>query len=90
MHRTSTTHLSDSLERVIELDARLNDVEWMPIEEKIQLLLVGSVFMQDIIDETTIEELTEDEYKMVLVVIERLNAVVENAMLNNNDTENGC
>ena len=85
MHRTSTTHLSDALERVIELDAQLNDAEWMPIEEQTQVVIVGSMFMQGVLDGINTDELTGNEYKMVLVVIERLNSIIENLMLNNND-----
>ena len=85
MHRTSTTHLSDALERVTELETRLNDVEWMPIEEQTQVVIVGSMFMQGVLDGINTDELTGNEYKMVLVVIERLNSIIENLMLNNND-----
>ena len=79
--------MSDALERVIELDTRLNDAEWMPIEEKTQVVIVGSMFMQGVLDGINIDELTENEYKMVLVVIEQLNSIIENVMLNNNDIE---
>ena len=81
MHRTTTTHLSDAIERVIDLDTQLNDVEWMPIEQQVQLCVLGSVVMQGIIDGTNPSEFTEEESKLIENIIERLNSLVENMML---------
>ena len=81
MHRTSTTHLSDAIEQVVDLDTQLNDVKWMPIEQQVQLCVLGSVVMQGIIDGTKPEEFTTEEFKLIEDVIERLNSLVENMML---------
>ncbi len=81
MHRTTTTHLSDAIERVIDLDTQLNDVEWMPIEQQVQLCVLGSVVMQGIIDGTNPSEFTEEEQTFLEKTIERLNSLVENMML---------
>tara|TARA_Y100000310_G_C20566224_1_gene755627 strand:+ start:719 stop:994 length:276 start_codon:yes stop_codon:yes gene_type:complete len=81
MHRTTTTHLSNAIERVIELNTQLDDAEWMPIEQQIHTCVVGSALMQGLIDGTNIDDFTDEEYKMVLIVIERLNSIVENMML---------
>jgi len=90
MHKTSTTKLSDSMERLVELDTRLNDVDWMPIEERVQVGLVGSVLLQGIIDATSSDEFTDEEHTFIENLIDKVNGVVKNMMLNNNDTEGGC
>jgi len=81
MHRTTTTHLSDAIERVIDLDTQLNDSEWMPIEQQVQLCVLGSVVMQGIIDGTNPSEFTDEEQRFLEKTIERLNSLVENMML---------
>ena len=81
MHRTTTTHLSNAIERVIELDTQLDDSEWMPIEQQVQLLVLGSVVMQGIIDGTNPTEFTDEEHMFLEKTIERLNYLVENMML---------
>jgi len=90
MHKTSTTKLSDSMERLVELDTRLNDVDWMPIEERVQVGLVGSVLLQGIIDATSSDEFTDEEYTCIENLIDKVNGVVQDMMLNNNDTDGGC
>ena len=81
MHRTTTTHLSDAIERVIELDTQLDDAEWMPIEQQVQLCVLGSVVMQGILDRTNPSEFTEEEQTFLEKTIDRLNSIVENMML---------
>jgi len=91
MHRTTTTHLSDAIERVIDLDTQLNDVEWMPIEQQVQLCVLGSVVMQGIIDGTNPSEFTDEEHIFLEKTIERLNSIVENMMLDSNgDSDWNC
>jgi len=91
MHRTTTTHLSDAIERVVDIDTQLNDVEWMPIEQQVHLCVMGSVVMQGILDGTKPEEFTEEESKLIENVIERLNSIAENMMLDSNsDSDWNC
>lgn len=91
MHRTSTTQLSDAMDRVVELNSSLDDVEWTPIESRINLVMMGSMLMQGIIDGTSPEEFTDEEYSLIETVVDRLNSAVEDMMLNNdNNTEWGC
>ena len=81
MHRTTTTHLSDALERVIELDTQLDDARWMPIEQQVHMCVLGSVVMQGILDGTNPTEFTSEESILIENVIERLNSIVEDMML---------
>ena len=84
MHRTTTTKLSDAMERVVELDTQMNDVDWMPIEQQLHLTVVGSALMQGILDGTNSDEYTEEEYDLIENVVDRLNGIVENMMLDSN------
>ena len=91
MHRTTTTHLSDAIERVVDLDTQLDDVKWMPIEQQVHLCVMGSVVMQGILDGTKPEEFTTEEFKLIEDVIERLNSIAENMMLDSNsDSDWNC
>ena len=85
MHRTTTTHLSDAVERVVELNNQLNDAEWTPIEQLLQTVVLGSVLIQGIIDGTSKDDFTSKEHTFIEQVIRRLNSIVEDIML-----DSGC
>tara|TARA_Y100000310_G_scaffold322340_1_gene381261 strand:+ start:693 stop:968 length:276 start_codon:yes stop_codon:yes gene_type:complete len=85
MHRTTTTHLSDAVERVVELNNQLNDAEWTPIEQLLQTVVLGSVLIQGIIDGTSKDDFTSEEHTFIEQVIRRLNSIVEDIML-----DSGC
>ena len=84
MHRTTTTHLSDALVRVQELDEQLDDVRWMPIEQQVEVLVLGSVVMQGILDGTNTDEFTQEETMFIEQTVHRLNSLVEDMMLDAN------
>ena len=84
MHRTTTTHLSDALVRVQDLDEQLDDVRWMPIEQQVEVLVLGSVVMQGILDGTNTDEFTQEETMFIEQTVERLNSLVEDMMLDAN------
>lgn len=84
MHRTTTTHLSDALVRVQELDEQLDDVRWMPIEQQVEVLVLGSVVMQGILDGTDTDEFTQEETMFIEQTVHRLNSLVEDMMLDAN------
>ena len=84
MHRTTTTHLSDALVRVQELNERLDDVTFMPIEQQVEVLVLGSVVMQGILDGTSTDEFTDEETTFVEQTVDRLNSLVEDMMLDAN------
>ena len=84
MHRTTTTHLSDAIERVVDLDTQLDDVKWMPIEQQVHLCVMGSVVMQGILDGTNTDEFTDEETTFVEQTVDRMNSLVEDMMLDAN------
>ena len=84
MHRTTTTHLSDALVRVQDLDEQLDDVRWMPIEQQVEVLVLGSVVMQGILDGTHTDEFTQEETMFIEQTVHRLNSLVEDMMLDAN------
>jgi|TARA_R110001583_G_scaffold7727_1_gene38047 hypothetical protein len=84
MHRTTTTHLSDALVRVQDLDEQLDDVRWMPIEQQVEVLVLGSVVMQGILDGTNTDEFTQEETMFIEQTVHRLNSLVEDMMLDAN------
>ena len=87
MHRTTTTHLSDALERLTALNTRLDDVNWMPIEERIDFAVKGSLLLQSIIDGRPHEEFLDEEITFIENLIERINSVVVEL---STDAQEGC
>jgi hypothetical protein len=87
MHRTTTTHLSDALERLTKLNTRLDDVNWMPIEERIDFAVKGSLLLQSIIDGRPPEEFLDEEITFIENLIERINSVVVEL---STDAQEGC
>ncbi len=81
MHRTTTTHMSDAVTRVLELQDQLDDVNYMPLEQQVHCCVLGSVVMQGILDATDPIEFTTEESILIQNVIERLNNIVEDMML---------
>ena len=91
MHRTTTTHISDALEEAIELNIQLDDVEWTPIEQRLQMIMVGSMIMTGIIEGTNKDDYTNEEYTFLEQVIDRLNNLVEDMLLESgSDSDWSC
>ena len=87
MHRTTTTRISDALERLTEINTRLDDVDWMPIEERIDFAVKASMILQSVIDGGSQEELTDEENTFVEKLIERVNSIVVEL---STDAQEGC
>ena len=87
MHRTTTTRISDALERLTEINTRLDDVDWMPIEERIDFAVKASMILQSVIDGCSQEELTDEENTFVEKLIERVNSIVVEL---STDAQEGC
>ena len=91
MHRTTTTNLSDALDRVVDLNTQLDDVEWTPIEQRVHLCVLGSIVIQGIIDGTSVTDFTDEERTFIEKVIDRLNSIVEDMMLESgSDSDWNC
>ena len=87
MHRTTTTRISDALERLTEINTRLDDVDWMPIEERIDFAVKASMILQSVIDGCSQEELTDEENTFIENLIERVNSIVVEL---STDAQEGC
>jgi len=87
MHRTTTTHLSDAVERLTELNTRLDDINWMPIEERIDFAVKASLILQGIIDGCSHEDFLDEEITLVENLVERVNSIVVEL---STDAQEGC
>jgi hypothetical protein len=65
MHRTSSTDISDTLDKVQQLNERLQDSEWMPEEERFGTVCAGVIVVQTIQDGFDIGMFTEDEIELI-------------------------
>jgi len=61
MHRTSSTHLSDTLIQLSHFSERLEDARWMPIEELMAFLAAGVIALDSIFEHTSPDMFSEDE-----------------------------
>ena len=65
MHPTTTTNLSDAVERLVELNGRLMHASFMPQEQLLGLLVSGSLIIQALATETTTTEFTDEEVDFI-------------------------
>ena len=90
MHRTTTTRTSNALEKLIEINSRLDDVNWMPIEERIDFTVQASLIIQGVIDRCTHEEFLDEEITFVEKLIERINSIVIELSTDDAHDGGGC
>jgi len=90
MHRTTTTRISDALEHLIEINTRLNDVDWMPIEERIDFAVKASLVLQGVIDRCSYEEMIDEETTFIENLIERVNSIVVELSTDDAHGGGGC
>jgi len=87
MHLTTTTRISDALEKLTEINTRLDGVDWMPVEERIDFAVKASLIIQSVIGGCSQEELTDEETTFIEKLIERVNTVVVEL---STDAQEGC
>tara|TARA_Y100000310_G_scaffold327781_1_gene394677 strand:- start:165 stop:431 length:267 start_codon:yes stop_codon:yes gene_type:complete len=87
MHRTTTTVISDSIARLNEIDTRLNDADWMPVEERIDFAVRANMFFQGFLDGVGHDECTDEETTYIENLIVRLNEFVVEIQTTDSDSE---
>ena len=65
MHRTSSTDISDAINKLQQLVERLQDSTWMPEEERFATVCAGAVVTQTIQDNFDIGMFTGDEIELI-------------------------
>ena len=65
MHRTSSTDISDAMDKLQQLLERLQDSTWMPEEERFATVCAGTVVVQTNQDNFYIGMFTDDEIELV-------------------------
>lgn len=65
MHRTSSTDISDTINKLQQLVERLEDATWMPEEERFAAVCAGAIVTKTIQDSFDIGMFSEDEIELV-------------------------
>ena len=73
MHPSSSTNLSDCIDKLMRLDSRLDNASFTPQEELLGLCVSGSMVIASLAETTVVTQFTEDEIEFV----ENLTARIE-------------
>ena len=87
MHRTSTTKLSDLLDSLQELDNKLDQASFTPMEELLGILVAGSIVLNTLADKTVKAQFTEDEIRFVESLVNRIEENLQEIYADNEPNE---
>ncbi len=76
MHPSTTTNLSDTIQKLWSLDEKLNFADCLPQEELLGLLVAGSMVISSIAKGTTTTQFTDDE----VIFVENLTHRIEDEL----------
>ena len=77
MHPTSSTTISDAINRLALLEERLQHAPFIPQEELLGLLVAGSFVISSIAEQTETTQFTEDEVALVAQVSDSIESQLE-------------
>mgnify|MGYP005829092061 FL=1 len=72
MHRTSSTQLSNLIDSLRELDDKLDQASFTPMEELLGILVAGSIVLNSLADKTTKAQFTDDEVSFIESLVDRI------------------
>ena len=81
MHKTSTTTISEALDRLQEWDSVLNEYHWTPIEQVMEILVNVGILITYITDTTTESMFTDEEVSMMFAVTKKAEEVSNEILL---------
>ena len=84
-HPTTTTDISDSLERLNSLDERIEQASWIPQEELLAMLLAGTMVIDAIINNTEMSQFTEQEVEFIQNLHDRIGETMNDLLSNDKD-----
>ncbi len=74
MHKTTTLYISDSLEGLQELSNQLDESNWIPKEEMINLLNLGGMLVEHLSETYSTCFFTDDEVAFVNNLANKINS----------------
>ena len=81
MHKTSTTTISEALDRLQEWDSVLNEYHWTPIEHVMEILVNVGILITYITDTTTESMFTDEEVSLMFAVTKKAEEVSNEILL---------
>ena len=87
MHRTSTTKLSDLLDSLQELDNKLDQASFTPMEELLGILVGGSIVLNTLADKTVKSQFTDAEVHFVESLVDRIEENLQEIYADNEPNE---
>ena len=87
MHRTSSTKLSNLLDSLRELDDKLNQASFTPMEELLGILVAGSIVLNTLAEKTTKAQFTDDEVHFIESLVDRIEENLQEIYADNEPNE---
>ena len=72
MHLTSTTQISNLLDSLQDLDNKLDQASFTPVEELLGILVAGSIVLNSMAEKTTKDQFTDEEVRFVESLVDRI------------------
>ena len=72
MHPSSSTKLSDCIDKLMRLDSRLANASFTPQEELLGLCVSGSLVIASLAETTVVTQFTDEEIEFVENLTERI------------------
>jgi len=87
MHRTSSTQLSNLIDSLRELDDKLDQASFTPMEELLGILVAGSIVLNSLADKTTKAQFTDDEVSFIESLVDRIEENLQEIYADNEPNE---
>ena len=87
MHLTSTTNLSDILDSLHDLNDKLDQASFTPMEELLGILVGGSIVLNTLADKTVKSQFTDAEVRFVESLVDRIEENLQEIYADNEPNE---
>jgi len=87
MHQTSTTQLSDLIITLKQLDTKLNQASFTPVEELLGILVAGSIVLNSMAEKTTKAQFTDEEVSFIESLVDRIEENLEEIYTNQQEDQ---
>ena len=87
MHQTTTTKLSDLIITLKQLDTKLNQASFTPVEELLGILVAGSIVLNSMAEKTTKAQFTDEEVSFIESLVDRIEEELKGIYADNEPNE---
>jgi len=87
MHLTSTTQISNLLDSLQDLDNKLDQASFTPVEELLGILVAGSIVLNSMAEKTTKAQFTDEEVSFIESLVDRIEEELKGIYADNEPNE---